>query len=577
MITLKGNAVSPGAARGAVYIYRPFQAVAEEKHLDAEAAPAEKARYLAVKEKAGAELAALCSALEKEDPEKAKIFTAHLDILNDPAMGEEIIEEIESEKGAGDWAIWKVYAKFIKMISRAKDPMIQERTVDFEDVRKRLLRIWNGAAETGLSRLPSPVVVAARDLMPSDTASIDRRNVLAIITETGGATSHSAIIARSYEIPAILGIAGLLDALKDGMTVAVDALSGALFLDPDNETAARIDLLREAWLREAAVTKTFLQKEGRTASGERVEIGLNIGSAGEEELTGAAYTDYAGLFRTEFLYLGRDNLPSEDEQFEVYRTVLSLYGARPVTLRTLDIGGDKQLSCMNLPAEDNPFLGKRALRLCFDYPALFKTQLRAALRASVYGNLYLMLPMVGSLDDIRRAKTILKEVEAELTAEGKPYRADYKLGIMIEIPAIALVADLAAAEVDFASVGTNDLCQYLCAVDRMNPEIASYYQSYHPAMFRIIGMAASAFAQAGKPLSVCGEMGGNPPSALALVGLGVRKLSMGLAQVAQVKRLLAGLRLCEAEAAARQVQRFSTAAEAESFLREKEELCTKKQ
>jgi phosphotransferase system enzyme I (PtsI) len=400
--------------------------------------------------------------------------------------------------------------------------------------------------------------------------------VLAIITETGGATSHSAIIARSYEIPAILGVGGLLAALKDGMTAAVDAHGGEVFLEPDGETCARVDAAREAWLREREISKTFLKKEGRTACGERVEIGLNIGSAGDEELRGAEYTDYAGLFRTEFLYLGRERLPSEDEQFEVYRKVLSLYGSRPLTLRTLDIGGDKQLSSLKLPPEENPFLGKRALRLCFAYPELFKTQLRAALRASVYGNLYLMLPMVGSLDDIRQAKLTLEEVKAELDAEGKAYRKDYKLGIMIEIPSIALIADLAAQEVDFASVGTNDLCQYLCAVDRMNPEIASYYQSYHPALFRIIGAAARCFAAAGKPLSVCGEMGGDPPAALALAGLGIRKLSMGLAQIAAVKRMLAGLRLADAQEAAHAVQQFSTAAEAESFLREKEELCTKK-
>ena len=524
MTTLKGAAVSPGIALGYVHIHLPFQADIAEKFCEAAAISAEKERYAQVMSKAAAEIAAIFASLEKEDPEKAKIFTAHQDILNDPAIHEEITDGMENELWAGDWAIWKVYAKFIKMILKAKDPMIRERASDFEDIRKRLLRIWNGAEETSLSSLPSPVIIAAHDLLPSDTATLDRRNVLAIITETGGATSHSAIIAKSYEIPAVLGIPGLLDLLRQNCPAAVDALTGEVFLEPDSETSARLQSKREQYLRDAAETKTFLKKEPVTASGQRIDIGLNIGNADDEELSGAAYTDFVGLFRTEFLYMGRDSLPSEDEQFEVYRKVLSLYGERAVTLRTLDIGGDKTLNCMDLPKEDNPFLGKRALRLCFSYPGIFKTQLRAALRASVYGNLHIMLPMVASIDDIRKAKLVLEEVKSELDDAGTNYRRDYKLGIMIEIPSIALIADLAAKEVDFASIGTNDLCQYLTAVDRMNPELASYYQSFHPAMFRIIGEAARCFNQAGKPLCVCGEMGGNPPAAMALAGLGVRGL-----------------------------------------------------
>jgi phosphotransferase system enzyme I (PtsI) len=275
-----------------------------------------------------------------------------------------------------------------------------------------------------------------------------------------------------------------------------------------------------------------------------------------------------GLFRTEFLYMGRDTLPMEDEQFEVYKRVLQRYGSRPVTLRTLDIGGDKTLDCMELPREDNPFLGNRALRLCFTQPELFKTQLRACLRASVFGNLWLMLPMVGSIDDIRRAKAVIAEVKTELDAQGIAYSKDLKVGIMIEIPAIAMIADLAVKEVDFASIGTNDLCQYLTAVDRLNPAVSSYYQTYHPGLFRIIGTVVHHFNQAGKPICICGEMGGNILAAPVLIGMGMRKLSMGFASIAGIKRTLAGLTIAKAEELAGIVINLSTAAEVEAYLRE---------
>ena len=566
---LTGNPVSPGIALGTVYIYCPFSAEPAESFIEKNAVKEETERYIRVREKAAEEINNIYSLLINEDPEKAKIFFAHRDILNDPAIQEEIIEGIKSELWAGDWAVWKVYAKFIKMIQKVKDPMIRERTADFEDVRKRILRIWYGHPEINLSTLPDPVIIAAKDLLPSDTVTLDRHKVLAILTENGGATSHTAIIARSYEIPAVLGIHRLLEMLKQESYTAVDALSGEVFPEPDDETRTRLSAKRERYIKEAEETKIFLKKEPLTADGLRIDIGLNIGNASDEELTGADCTDFVGLFRTEFLYMGRNELPGEDEQFEVYRKVLELYGERPVTLRTLDIGGDKTLDCMELPKEDNPFLGKRALRLCFSFPDLFKTQLKAALRASIFGGLNLMLPMVGSIDDIRRARNILEEAKAELDAGGIAYDRDFKLGIMIEIPSIALIADLAAREVDFASIGTNDLCQYLTAVDRMNPELSGYYQSYHPAMFRLIGNVAGYFNEAGKPLSVCGEMGGDPYAAAVLVGLGLRKLSMGRASVPRVKRMLSRLSIPIAEDIALTVKEFSTAAEVEKFLKDK--------
>lgn len=565
-MVLHGTPASKGIAVGKVFIYKPFAANVAQTFCAEGDTACQIDKYRQVKAAAEAELDAVVASLEKTDPEKAKIFVAHQDIVNDVAMDEEIIGGIEGQLWAGDWAIQSVYAQFIDMMKAIPDPLIQERAADLQDVRSRLLRIWNGVGEENLSTLSEPVIVAAHDLFPSDTATLARDKVLAILTEVGGTTSHSAIIARSYGIPAVLGVPGLLDALKPDQIVGVDAIHGDITLSPTPQQIAQFDTEREAYAKQAAVTKQFLDTQPLMADGTRIDIGLNIGAANAEELEGAKYTDYVGLFRTEFLYMGKPQLPSEDEQYEIYKTVLSTFAPRPVTLRTLDIGGDKTLDSMELPVEENPFLGLRALRLCFDLPEVFTTQLRAALRASVHGELHLMLPMVGSMDDIRRAKEIIAGVRRKLEEENIPVADNVKIGIMIEIPSIAMIADLAAQEVDFASLGTNDLCQYLTAVDRMNPSVAQYYQTYHPGLFRLIANVVTAFNEAGKPVSVCGEMGGDPLAAAVLVGFGMKKLSMGLASVASIKQMLASLTSEKAQQAASLALNLATAAEVETEL-----------
>lgn len=564
---LKGNAVSDGLAAGTIFVYQPFSVAAAESFCEPGQAAESLASFEEVKKNADAELQAICQKLEAEDPEKAKIFIAHRAILNDEAVNEEIAEGIRCDCWSPDWAIQKTYDKFIHMLKKSKNQLIRERAADLEDVRGRLLRIWYGVPESSLSALSAPVIIAARDLLPSDTATLDRDKVLAVLTEVGGSTSHSAIIARGYEIPAILGIPELLRNVSAGQSALVDALEGVVELDPAQDRIEEFVARRELYLASAAETKKYLGIEPVTADGVSVDIGLNIGSADEQDMKGEPYTNFVGLFRTEFLYMGRSELPAEDEQFEIYKRVLQAYAPRPVTLRTLDIGGDKTLLCLDLPREENPFLGNRALRLCFSRVDIFRTQLRAALRASVYGDLWLMLPMVGSIDDIRRAKGIIGEVKSELRVEGIEYSESFKTGIMIEVPSIAAIADMAAQEVDFASIGTNDLCQYLTAADRMNPDVAPYYQSYHPALFRVIRQVVSAFTAAGKPISVCGEMGGDKLAAAALVGMGLRKLSMGFASIAVVKRMLAGLTAAEAEEIAETVINLRTADEIEAYLK----------
>ena len=428
------------------------------------------------------------------------------------------------------------------------------------------MRILKGEKEQNLSSLRDKVVVVAHDLLPSDTATLDRAHVMGIVTEVGGATSHTAIIARSYKIPAVLGVPSATEILKNGEPVILDALKGQVMLEPERETVQEYEEKLEKYIQDEKQTAEYLDRIPLVASGERYSIGLNIGSTEPDD--GFKYVDFVGLFRTEFLYMESEHLPTEDEQFAAYRKVLANAMGNPVTLRTLDIGGDKSLRYMELPKEDNPFLGNRALRLCLEMPDLFKTQLRAALRASAYGEMKIMFPMVGTIDDVRAGNAAVEEVKAELLAEGIPFDEKINVGIMIEIPSIALIADMAAKETDFASVGTNDLTQYLHAVDRMNPKLTNYYQSSSPAMFRILGKIFKEYNKAGKSVSVCGELAGEPLAAIVLFGLGLRKFSMNASNIALVKRTLSLFTLKETEEIAENVMNMETQADVMAYLKD---------
>jgi len=564
-LLLTGKGTAPGIAVGRIFLYKKKYFIPEESFVDEGEEQSHLDRYLAVKKQAMEELEEIRLAMLKHGPEKAEIFAAHQEILDDIVINEEIPARILNEHWAGDWAIYQVYETVLVVLKKAGDPLIAERAADFDDIRARLLRLWYGEKKEKLHALSEPVIIAAHDFLPSDTASIDRDKVLGLLTEHGGETSHTAIIAKSYGIPAISGLQGLLDTVKNGQFAAVDAHEGTVILDPEDAVLEEYKIKIEAYRRDRQDAETFRKKECLTADGIKIEIGLNITGVEEEELRACEYTDCAGLFRTEFLFMDRDTLPDEEEQFAAYRKVLEHFNQKPVLLRTLDIGGDKKLDNMELPREENPFLGNRALRFCFSNPDIFKTQLKAALRASVYGNLWLMFPMVSSIEDIRRAKEFTTSAAEELKKEGKKF-GEVKTGIMIEIPSIALVADLAAAEVDFASIGSNDLCQYLCAADRMNSEVESYYQSYHPAMWRLIKETASAFTNAGKPISLCGELASDPLAVPVLAGLGLRKLSMGEASIAAVKRAIASVPMKKCEEIAAKVLKFSTAAQVQEYL-----------
>jgi len=565
MRILKGNPVSRGIALGKVFVYKAFSADVHESYFEKGLEKEHYQSYRAAVHEAELELEAIVASLSIESPEKAKIFSAHIEILNDEEVEEGVKDMIFSDHAMPDYAVDMVFTEFAILLSKAKDALIAARAADLRDVRNRVLRILKGEKENNLANLPERVIVVAHDLLPSDTATLDRKHVMGIITEVGGATSHTAIIARGYKIPAVLGVSEATEIMKDGEVIVVDALSGRVLLEPDDETIREFEIKLAAYLKDEREASEYLEKIPMVASGEKFSIGLNIGSTEPDE--GAKFSDFVGLFRTEFLYMESEHMPTEEEQFVAYKKVLANAMGNPVTLRTLDIGGDKSLRYLVLPKEDNPFLGNRALRLCLSMPDLFRTQLRAALRASVFGELWIMFPMVGTLDDVRAGNLVVEQVKAELRTEGIPFDEKVKVGIMIEIPSIAVISDLAAREVDFASVGTNDLTQYLHAVDRMNSKIIDYYQSMSPSMFRMLGTIFSEFNKARKPISVCGELAGDPLAAIVLFGLGLRKFSMNASNIAHVKRTLAKFTLKETEEIAEKVQSMTTQAEVIDFLK----------
>ena len=536
----QGNVSARGIVAGKAFCYQPYvPSFAADTVVEDSAV--ELSKYKSAYEKAKEELNMITTSLSANHPEQAAIFEAHMEILEDEVMDEEIGEALESGEFTASRAVDFVYAQYADALRESGNALIAERADDMNDVRLRLLRCIEGKEDKGLSSLKEPIVLVARDLLPSDTALLDPELVLAIVTEEGGATSHTAIIARSYGIAAISGIENVIELIADDAELIVDALNGVLTVNPTDDEMTQYQAMRADFLQLLEDEHNYLGVEATTSENVRIQVLVNIGAADARELECVPNVDGVGLFRTEFLYMGRDEVPNEEEQFHHYKRVLEAFSPRTVTLRTLDIGGDKEVACLNLPKEENPFLGNRALRFCLSHEDIFLTQLRAALRASVYGNLKIMFPMVESLEDIDRAKAVLRKAQEQLTEQGISWNPDVKIGVMIEIPALAAIADLVAQEVDFASIGTNDLTQYALAVDRVNPDVSSYYQSMHPAMLRLLNFAINEFNKAGKDISVCGEMGGDPVAATALLGMGIKNLSMGYSSVPMIKKLICNI------------------------------------
>lgn len=565
---MKGVSTSPRIVIGEVMKYVPFICDVEIRTYTDHDAKTELDLYQKAKEKACGELDSLGEFLKNNNSANIDFVVAHKEILNDPCMDSEIRQLIENSSYCTDSAVVTVVDQYRNMFAKNKNVLIREKASDLQDVKMRLLRCYYGKPEKNLAHLSKPCIVVAEELFPSDTLCLDSNNIMGIITENGSLTSHTAIIARSLNIPAILGAEGVMGAVEDGDQVILDGsnqevLIGASVEDIHsyNEKAALIE-------KDMEITHQYYKREPVTLDGIKVDLRINIASAEFDRADKIEFLDGVGLFRSEFLYLSQKSLPTEEDQFNAYRKVAEIFGDKPTVLRTLDIGGDKQVPYMELPKEDNPFLGNRGLRLCLNHEDIFRTQIRAALRASAYGNLMIMFPMVTSINEFRAAKGIIKDVMHELDEQKIDYNKNVKIGIMIEVPSIALIADQIIDEIDFASVGTNDLCQYLCATDRMNSTVKEYYQDYHPAMFRVLKQLVNVFEPAGKCLSICGELAGNPLVIPLLAGIGIRTLSMNDTSIAKAKRILCNIKMEEARELASEVLEMKSNIEIEKKLRE---------
>ena len=501
---------------------------------------------------------------------EAGIFDAHLLIVEDRKLKNEVVSGIKDKLLSAESVFSSVMQRYITAISSVADPYLKERTADVVDVAGRILGHLLGWKRTLLEHLPGQRIVVAKELTPSDTVMLDRENVQAFATETGAKTSHSAILARSMRIPAVVGIPGILSKVRNGDVMIVDGYQGIVILNPAPAT------LEEYALKEAENAKLYndlLTESGQrseTLDGYRIALAANLDDpekAGELEKYGAFGV---GLFRTEYLFL-KDHIPTEEEQYEVYSAVASRCGAAPVVIRTLDLGGDKISSLINFAEEPNPFLGLRSVRLCLAYPHLLKPQLRAILRAGVHGNICMMFPMLTCVDELEELYRILDEIKNELKREKVRFSEDIKVGVMIETPAAALAADQFAERCDFMSIGTNDLVQYTMAVDRGNEHVASLYRPFHPVILRLIRNVVKAAEQAGIWVSVCGEMAADPMYIPLLLGLGIRELSMSPVSLAPAKYVVRSMKYIEAEAVAERALRCSSQEEvraiSEEFLR----------
>ena len=545
----QGKGVSEGLAMAQIHLFTPkLPEISRQPAADAEAEVAKLEKTLAAAEE---ELRGLYeTAKEKMGEQEAEIFDAHLTILGDEySVREPIIQRIREQKQNAAAAITDQFDELAQMFRSLGDELMAERAADAEDLKQQLLRICLGCGRQDLSVLPGDVIVLAEELTPSDTVRMDTAHVKGIATRLGGATAHSAIIARTLGIPAAAGIDGWQTEALNGHMAILDGADGTLTVDPTDEETACYQSRKAQADCEAQALEAFRTSPSQTKDGAALEICANIGTPQEAQQAMKYGADGVGLFRSEFLFMDRDALPTEDEQFEAYRTAAQTMAGKPLIIRTLDVGGDKKLPTLELPHEDNPFLGFRAIRMTLSHPEIFRPQLRAILRAAAYGDVRIMFPMIGSMDQLREAKALLREQEQTLQAEDVP-TGPVKVGMMVEIPAAAVLAEEFAKEVDFFSIGTNDLTQYTLAVERGNAAVAHLYAPEHPAVLRLIAMTAQAAAERHIPCGMCGEAAGDPKLAPAFVGMGVNELSMSPRRVPAVRKLLSELTMDECRQAA---------------------------
>lgn len=498
--------------------------------------------------------------------EEANIFEAHINMVNDPEVLGQVKKQISSEKVNAEWAVKQVFNDFIQLFRDMDNDYMRERAADLCDVYERIIRNLLGIKKLDLTKLSESVILVADDLTPSDTASMDRERVIGFLTNVGGKTSHTAIMARTLEIPAIVGLSNVTEDIADGDYVAFDGESGEVVVNPSEDMLNDFRVRQNRYLARKTELDIFRNKVSITMDGREVELFGNIGTP--DDVTSLLNNDAegVGLYRTEFLFMNRSELPNEVEQFTAYKTVLESMRQKTCIIRTLDIGGDKELSYLKIDKEMNPFLGYRAIRLCLDQTDIFKVQLRALLRASTYGKLKIMFPMISSLEELLLAKSLLQQAKSELVTEGVSVSDDIEIGMMIEVPAAALISDVLAKHVDFFSIGTNDLVQYTCAVDRMNQRIHNLYTPLNPGVIRLIKMVIDNAHKEGKKVGMCGEMAGDKRYVPLLLGLGLDEFSMSPISILEARKQIREMTYGDAKEIAKQVLSLDSAESIERFI-----------
>ena len=501
--------------------------------------------------------------------QESEILEGHILMIQDPAIKEQIDAKIDDEKINAEAAVEEACDFFAQIFAMAEDELTQQRASDLGDIKTGLIKILLGIEEVDISAVPEGTVLVAEDLTPSMTAGINPANVEGVLTEIGGKTSHSAIICRSMEIPAVLSVENIVSIVKDGDVVVLDGATGEAYVNPEDSVLEDYKAKKAAYLEEKAALSKFIGQASQTADGHVVELVANIGGPDEAAKVVECDGEGVGLFRTEFLFMDRDSVPTEEEQFKAYKTVAETLEGKPVIIRTLDIGGDKALPYLGLETEENPFLGFRAVRFCLKRPDIYRPQLRALLRASAFGKIRIMVPLVTCVDELRAVKALLEEIKGELDAEGIAYNKDVEVGVMMETAAASLIADILAKEADFFSIGTNDLTGYTMAADRGNSDVAYLYSAYNPAVLRSIKNIIGAANAEGIMAGMCGEAASDPLLVPVLLAFGLNEFSVSATAILATRKVMSLWTMDEAKALAEEVMQLTTEAEVKALLEER--------
>ena len=553
----KGIAGSEGIGIGKVVIIEDHDITIETKHVpetDSEIARLQEAieKFVEITNKMADKMD---ETVGKKD---ADILRGHIQMLQDPMIEEQISSLIIAEKITAEMAVDQVLEQTAEMFSQIPDELLQQRATDFRDIKARMIKLLMGIEDVDISQVPAGTVLVAKDLTPSMTAGIKPENIEGILTEMGGKTSHSAILARAMEIPAVLSIEGICDIVKNGDTVVLDGTSGEALVNPEEDVVKEFEDKREQFAKDKALLKAYAGKPSVTKDGTKVELVCNIGKPEDAKKAVECDGEGIGLFRTEFLFMDRDSIPTEDEQFEAYKAVAETMKGKPVIIRTLDIGGDKDVPYLGLEKEENPFLGFRAIRFCLQRQDIYKTQLKALVKASAYGKIKIMVPLVTGVDELRQVKTMVADIMKEFDEKDVPYNKNIEIGVMMETPAACMMADALAKEAAFFSIGTNDLTGYTMAVDRGNAKVAYLYSTYNPAVLRAIKRIIECGRKEGIMVGMCGEAAADPKLIPLLLAFGLDEFSVSATSVLKTRKTISDCDVAACKKLAKKVMQCIT-------------------